>query len=268
MGGRKEERNPKGLVESEGGTLSVFRQRRGPNWRGEGTDGRRETDGRRTGGGGGEGGRGEGGGRCGVKGGGLVRGKEEKGGRKRTSKNTCSLIAMKCESLTERRYNCTLSNTALQLRDTLQIFTLWPVPSLTTSRAIGGHLYVSRGVIHFPKMETKREKLMHNLLDRCYGRGSAGRHLRRRSGERVELVDHVQREVGASGQQQERCDGTQTRTPSSNTYEDCEERAGVQDGHLLSEGRTDDGVREERGERAAFDSPRSKIKRNSILRSN
>ena len=91
---------------------------------------------------------------------------------------------------------------------------------------------------------------MHNLLDRCYGRGSAGRHLRRRSGERVELVDHVQREVGASGQQQERCDGTQTRTPSSNTYEDCEERAGVQDGHLLSEGKIDDGVREERGERA------------------
>ena len=50
-------------------------------------------------------------------------------------------------------------------------------------------------------------KLVLRLLDRCDGRGSTGRHLRRRSGEREELVDHVQRDVGASGQQQELCDG-------------------------------------------------------------
>ena len=50
-------------------------------------------------------------------------------------------------------------------------------------------------------------KLVLHLLDRCYGRGSTGRHLRRRSGEGEELADHVQRDIGASGQQQERCDG-------------------------------------------------------------
>jgi hypothetical protein len=35
-----------------------------------------------------------------------------------------------------------------QLRHTLQVFTRWPVPSFTTSRAIGVHLYVFLRIIN------------------------------------------------------------------------------------------------------------------------